>query len=178
MKLSAFDSTISQEIIDLFENTFSDSEGADEGQLIGALVDKLISTTDQNDLLGFVASKNSTIIGCIFFSRFFLPNDKTAFILSPVSVSTDHQRKGVGQQLINYGIEQLRLKNIDLLFTYGDPNYYSKVGFQPISEDIVKAPLILSHPEGWLAQSLDGNSIEVIYGAGQCVEALSDQKYW
>jgi predicted N-acetyltransferase YhbS len=38
--------------------------------------------------------------------------------------------------------------------TYGDPSYYAKVGFMPISEADAQAPFPLSHPEGWLAQSL------------------------
>ena len=67
---------------------------------------------------------------------------------------------------------------MNLALTYGDPNYYSKTGFNHIGETIVKAPLELSQPEGWLAQSLDGKPIETVQGSNKCVEALSDQKYW
>jgi len=35
------------------------------------------------------------------------------------------------------------------------------VGFQQISEDIVKAPLKLTQPEGWLAQSLQSDVIDI-----------------
>jgi predicted N-acetyltransferase YhbS len=65
-----------------------------------------------------------------------------------------------------------------LVFTYGDPAFYSKTGFEQITEQIVEAPFPLSQPEGWLAQSLDGEPIRAMSGLSKCVEALSDQKYW
>lgn len=178
MQLSKFDKSISQEVINLVTHTFSDAEGKEEGQLVGALVNDLITTTEENDLFGYVALSGEAIIGSIFFSRLTLPDGKNAFILSPVAIATSHQKMGVGQQLINYGIEQLRKINVDLVFTYGDPNYYKKVGFVQISENIVKAPLKLSFPEGWIAQSLNSDTLDKPIGIAQCVEALAHQKYW
>ena len=178
MKFSLFNPSFCQEVIDLFICVFSVSENEEEGQLIGDLVSNLISTTGVHDLIGCVASSGGGIVGCIFFSRFIVPSDKVAFILSPVAIATSVQGRGVGQQLINYGLNHLKSQNIDLAFTYGDPNYYSKVGFNQISESLIKAPLKLSQPEGWLAQSLNGNAIKSMQGSSKCVEALNDQKYW
>ena len=31
--------------------------------------------------------------------------------------------------------------------THGDPSFYAKVGFQPISQDVIAAPLEPSQPE-------------------------------
>ena len=178
MKLSPFKSSQSQEVIELFTKVFSASEGEAEGQVIGSLVSDLIATTEQQDLIGFIAISGEDVVGSIFFSRLVVPSDNVAFILSPVAIATNEQGKGLGQQLINYGISHLKSLSVNLAFTYGDPNFYSKVGFSPISESIVKAPLKLSYPEGWLAQSLDGSSIKAMQGASQCVEALNDQQYW
>lgn len=146
--------------------------------MIGHEVSELISTTDKYDLLGFVIVIDEAIAGCIFFSRFTLPSNKTAFILSPVAIATEQQGKGLGQQLIEFGVEHLRNKGVDLVFTYGDPNFYSKVGFQHIHEDIVKASLKLTYPEGWFAQLLSGEGINAIEGLCQCVKALNKQEYW
>ena len=178
MKLSLFNSLQTQEVIELFTKVFSVSENESEGQIIGNLVSDLIATTEPQDLIGCVATSNNRIVGCIFFSRFAVPSGEIAFILSPVAVSTSIQGSGIGQKLINYGLNQLKSLSVNLAFTYGDPNYYSKTGFGQISESIVKAPFELSQPEGWLAQQLDGNPVKVMYGATKCVEALSDQKYW
>ena len=178
MELSQFNPSQSQEVIELFTEVFSASEGETEGQNIGDLVSDLIASTATQDLVGFVAISGNRIVGSIFFSRLVVPCKKIAYILSPVAIATNVQRKGIGQKLINYGISHLKSLTVDLLFTYGDPNFYSKLGFKPISESIVKAPFKLTYPEGWLAQSLDGSSIKAMKGASHCVEALDDQKYW
>ncbi|MEH6582504.1 MAG: N-acetyltransferase [Halioglobus sp.] len=178
MRLSLFKLSYSQEVIELFTKVFAASENESEGEIIGHLVSDIIATTESKDLIGFVATSNDRIVGCIFFSRFIVPGDEVAFILSPVAIATSEQGTGIGQQLINYGLNHLESLKVDLAFTYGDPNFYSKTGFNQISESIVKAPFELSQPEGWLAQSLDGKPIKAMQGSSRCVEALSDQKYW
>jgi hypothetical protein len=64
------------------------------------------------------------------------------------------------------------------IFTYGDPNYYSKVGFDHVPQEVAEAPFKLAHPEGWLGQSLDGGSLELPLGQACCVEAFNDPQYW
>ncbi len=105
-------------------------------------------------------------------------NDVIAFILSPVAIHTNHQGNGIGQKLINFGIDHLRENGVRLLFTYGNPKYYSKVGFSPISEKIAKAPIELTLPFAWLGQSLVSDEIEPITGNSRCVEALNKPEYW
>ncbi len=178
MKFSLFSDSESQKVIDLFGSVFSASEGEAEGQVISNFVSNLIATTKPQDLIGCIAEENEIIIGCIFFSRFKVPSGQVAFILSPVAVSTDVQGKGVGQKLIQYGLDHLRSLNVSLIFTYGDPRFYSKTGFENIREDIVKAPCLLSQPIGWLAQSLDGKKIHAMDGPTQCVKALHDPSLW
>ena len=178
MKLEAYNPEQSQEVIKLFTDVFSVSEGPAEGQVIGQLVTELMSTTDSKQLMGYVSISGGKIIGCIFFSSLTLPSGKIAFILSPVAVSSREQGKGLGQQLINFGIQQLKSHGVEFVFTYGDPSFYSKVGFVKISEDLVKAPKKLTYPEGWLSQSLNDEGITSEVGVAKCVEALNKQEYW
>ena len=178
MKFSLFSESKSQEVIDLVKSVFSASEGDAEGQAIAIFVKNLIATTKSNDLIGCVAVDKDTIVGCIFFSRFTVPSGQDAFILSPVAVSTDFQGIGIGQKLIQYGLDHLRSLNVSLAFTYGDPSFYSKTGFEKIDESIVKAPCPLSQPIGWLAQSLNGQKIQAMVGPTECVEALNDPTLW
>jgi len=177
MKLTAFQPNQAQDVIQLITDVFTDSEGADEGNLIGQLAKDLIET-ETDDVVCFRALENDKVIASIFFSRLVLSNHQIAFILAPVAVAIDRQKQGIGQRLIRFGIEQLKSKGIELLFTYGDPNYYSKSGFVPITEDEVKAPLKLSYPHGWLIQSLSDDDINLKGIATHCIPALNDQRYW
>ena len=93
-------------------------------------------------------------------------------------MASRQQGKGLGQKLIKFGIQQLRSHGVELVFTYGDPNFYSKAGFAKISEDVVEAPKKLTYPDGWLAQTLTNEGITSELGVAKCVEALNKQQYW
>ena len=178
MIFSLFCESNTHKVEDLFKAVFSASESETEGLAIAGFVSNLIDKTPPKDLIGCIAEENDVIVGCIFFSKFIVPNDQTAFILSPVAVATDVQGKGIGQKLINYGLNHLKSLNVNLVLTYGDPAYYSKTGFEQISENIVRAPYTLSQPLGWLAQTIDGSKIQAMTGPTECVEALNDPSLW
>ena len=168
-----------EEINNLFLNVFSDSEGSEEGELIGDLSNRFLSITPDEDLYCFIASDNDRIIGSIIFTQMTFENSTVnAFLLSPVAIDTSCQGGGIGQELINYGINKLKNDGVELLLSYGDPNFYSKVGFQTISEELIKAPFALSMPEGWIGQSLINDNIEGIKGDSYCVEAISVASFW
>ncbi len=170
---------LEHQIINLFVSTFAAAEGLEEGALIGQMVKKLLFDTAPDDRYVFCAMENSKPLGCIIFSRMYYDHDpRTVFILSPVAVRTDQQNKGVGQALIKHGIEKLREMSVDVVMTYGDPQYYSKVGFQPISEADAAAPFKLKFPHGWQAQSLTGEVMQPLHGNPRCVTALNSPELW
>ncbi len=178
MQISIYKPNNADKIEQLFIKTFSDSEGRSEGELIGSLVRDFMDNTDANDLYSFIATENEQIISSIFFTRMIFESSINAFILSPVATHTDHQGKGVGQKLVNSGLNTLKEDGVELTLTYGDPNFYSKVGFSAITEKLVPAPLKLEYPEGWLAQSLVNGEIEAIAGKSYCVEELNKPELW
>ena len=178
MKYSTYSPNNADEIEQLFIKTFSDSEGQPEGELIGSLAKDFMDSTDTNDLYCFIATEKEQVIGSIFFSRMTFENGINAFVLGPVAILTDHQRKGVGQKLINFGLNILKKSDVELALTYGNPDFYSKVGFSSITEKLVPAPLKLKYPEGWLAQSLVSDEIEPIAGKSHCVQELNKPEYW
>lgn len=179
MKISRFTPNQIAEIQSLFTSTFSDSEGTAEGESIGQLALALLSTTDSADLQCFIASEEKNIIASIIFSRLsFEESDIQAFLLGPVAVLTAYQKQGIGQKLIQFGLQQLRKQGVELAVTYGDPGYYSKVGFEPVSTQQIPAPMELSMPQGWLAQSLIGENIPSLSGKSNCVSAIAKPEYW
>ncbi|MGF1735797.1 GNAT family N-acetyltransferase [Photobacterium satsumensis] len=178
MQYSTYQHRQSEEIIQLFSQTFSDSEGIDAGKVIGDLVTELLATTEKNDLFVFVATDEDKIVGSILFTRLTFESDKSTFLMAPVAVDTQSQGKGIGQALIKFGLDTLQQQGIDLAFTYGDPNFYSKIGFECITEQQFKAPLPLSQPHGWLAQSLTAQPLEPIAGNSSCVAAFNKPEMW
>jgi len=178
MKFLAFESSNIEEIEKLFTKVFSDSEGQSEGVLIGNLTYDIMANTDAENIYGFIARENKQVIGCIFFTRLTFENGVNAFLLSPVAIHTSCQGKGIGQKLIKFGIDHLKENRVSIVFTYGDPGFYSKVGFNLISEKIAKAPFKLSQPEGWLAQSLVSDQVKPIAGNSYCVEAFNKPEIW
>jgi len=168
-----------QAIIDLYAAAFSSSEGEAEGKLIGDLVRTLLSTTPERDLFVFTAEKDGAIVGSICFSRLSYDQDeRTVFILSPVGVAPEYQGKGVGKALLEHGLQALGKLQIEVCVTYGDPKYYSKVGFRQITQRFAQAPFDLKHPEGWLAQSLTDVELTPLHGSSRCVAALNSPVYW
>ena len=178
MEFLIYKATNIEEIKQLYTKVFADSEGPAEGELIGNLTNDIMTGTDAQDLYGFIATENEQIIGCIFFTRLTFQNGVNAFLLSPVAIHTSYQGKGIGQKLIDFGLNHLKENGVELVLTYGDVNFYSKVGFSLITENVVKAPLKLTYPEGWLGQSLVSDKIEPIAGNSYCVEAFNKPEIW
>lgn len=167
------------ELSDLFREVFSVSEGAGEGTLIGALVSDLLATTAKDGLMVALALDGEVLVGCILFSRLCYDQDpRQVFLMAPVAVRTERQKTGVGQKLIGFGLDALRQNKVDWAVTYGDPSYYCKSGFQPITEETARAPLPLSMPHGWLGQSLGGEGMTPIKGPSRCVSAFNKPELW
>ncbi|MFE8072562.1 N-acetyltransferase [Marinobacteraceae bacterium S3BR75-40.1] len=178
MQFSPISDTWKSQIPPLFLKTFSDAEGPSEGTLVSHLVTGLINHPQSGDIRGFVAVENQTLAGCIFFTRLTFESRVNVFLLSPVAVHTDYQGRGIGQQLIRYGIEQLRETGVQRIFTYGDPAFYSKVGFRQVTEQEAQPPFPLAQPEGWLCLAVDGSELAPLPGVARCVSAFNDPAYW
>ena len=177
MDYKILDENNKQEVVALFTSTFSSSEG-EEGKIIGNLVSKLSSNTNDKEIIGLGAYKDESIIGAIFFTRLSFSDSFSVYMLAPVAVSKKHQEMGVGQALINHGLKELKSRSVSVVITYGDPSFYSKVGFRSLSEQVIQAPLKLSMPEGWLGQSLTDKPIPTIKERPMCVEEFNDPALW
>lgn len=166
-------------IADLFTVTFTASEGCEEGALIGTLARRLMQETPSADLRVFTARRNDALDGAIIFSRLVFEGDnRTAFVLGPVAVATQRQHQRIGQQLIAHGLTQIRDEGVDFVATYGDPNFYKRVGFSAITEKDVPAPFPLQHPEGWLGQFVNNAPKLPLKGPSRCVPAFDDPTFW
>lgn len=166
------------EITELFTAAFTAAEGETEGKLIGKLAAELAMGIDDNEIICTGAYENETLIGCIFFTQLQFENSAQVYMLAPVAVNTKSQGRGVGQALINFGLNELKKRAVNIAITYGDPAFYGKVGFKPLSEKTIQAPLTLSMPEGWLGQSLTSEPIPTINERPACVKQFNNPAYW
>ncbi len=168
-----------QEIVDLFAATFTASDGMAEGELTGGLVRKLMCGTPRKDIHLFTTWDNGLLVaGAVLTRLTFAGDPRTVFLVSPMAVATDRQDEGIGKALLRHALAEMRNEGVDVVMTYGDPAFYGRVGFLPVSEVIVPAPLPLSHPEGWIGQSLTAAELTPLHGPGTCVMALDDARFW
>jgi putative acetyltransferase len=178
MNFSILDNNSKNEVTNLFASVFSSSEGDHEGRLIGSLASALAARIDNQEIICIGANADGSMVGAIFFTRLRFDEPIEAYMLSPVAISTVHQGKGIGQALIRFGLDELINRSATLVVTYGDPAFYSKVGFRALSEDVIHAPLPLSMPEGWLGQTLSGEAIPILKSRPACVKEFDNPAYW
>ncbi|MRD55143.1 GNAT family N-acetyltransferase [Betaproteobacteria bacterium LSUCC0115] len=167
------------EFVSLFKLTFTQSEGAAEGDLIGGLVTALLADTPKDDIHTVAAEMDGTLVAaCILTELLFKNDNRCVFLLAPVAVIPEHQGKGIGQQLISYGLDVMRKGDVDVVMTYGDPSFYSKVGFEWVAEADAPPPYALQFPQGWLRLCLSGQPWSALKGPSTCVGAFSNPALW
>jgi putative acetyltransferase len=97
------------------------------------LVDKLRASC--KDYLAFVAIHDGAIVGHILFTPATIDGSSTAGMgLAPMAVLPSHQRKGIGSQLVRYGLEYLRQYGCPFVIVLGHPEYYPRFGFEVASK--------------------------------------------
>ncbi len=179
MRFSADPSGHEAGIAALFEASFTAAEGAQEGAQIGQLARGLLATTPPEDVVAVTAHQGNEIVGGAFFSRLrYVGDGRSVFVLGPVAVQPNRQRRGIGQALLRHALTMLGTRGVDVVLTYGDPAYYGRVGFVPVSETFAAAPYPLQMPHGWQAQALHGKPLTPLAGAARCVPAFDNPAFW
>lgn len=118
------------------------------------LVDDL--RKDGMNVLSLVAQKNDGVIGHILFCRIQIKTPKKnidAVSLSPLAVLPEFQGQGIGSQLIQDGLAQLREQGETVVTVLGHPGYYSRHGFRPAAEYKIDCPYEVP-PEAWMLMEL------------------------
>ena len=77
-------------------------------QAVGSLASELSSNIDNEEIICFGAYEEESLIASIFFTHLRFNDGILVYMLAPVAVSTEHQGKGVGQALIQYGLNELK----------------------------------------------------------------------
>ena len=80
--------------------------------------------------LSLVAELDNKIVGHILFSDIQI-GAEDALALAPMAVVPEHQRQGIGSNLIQAGLEQCRQDGHRIVIVVGHPSYYPRFGFSP-----------------------------------------------
>jgi putative acetyltransferase len=135
------------------------------------LVDRL---RDEGAVLAsFVAELEKRIVGHILFSRMLIETASgpiSAVALAPMAVLPEHQRRGVGGQLIRHGLDWLRQRGEHVVIVLGHPDYYSRFGF---SSDRARSLASPFPPEAFMALELLPGALDGIRGSVRYPDAFS-----
>src|SRR6056300_818843 len=115
-------------ILKVIETAFSD----EENKVIMNLAQELSREVTSPSIKSLVAEVDNQVSGYVSYSPILLKSDSSmcGYILAPLAVSPEHQKQGVGSNLIKSGIDMLTKDGVGVLMVYGDPAYYGRLGFK------------------------------------------------
>ena len=84
-------------------------------------------------LLSLVATLDGQVVGHVMYSGLSVGDNQGA-ALGPMAVKPEHQRQGIGSQLIEAGNRKLKEAGCPFIVVVGHPGYYPRFGFRPASQ--------------------------------------------
>ena len=85
-------------------------------------------------LISLVAVNDQDVIGHILFSPVTVNNGHSSFYaiaIGPMAVFPEHQRTGIGSQLVKEGLDRCLRVGENIVFVVGHPRFYPRFGFVP-----------------------------------------------
>jgi putative acetyltransferase len=119
------------------------------------LVDALRGSADY---LSLVATLDDRVVGHILFTPVTIepPVNRRIAGLAPMAVRPEHQRAGIGSQLIRAGLEECSRNGYTAVVVLGHPEYYPRFGFTPAHTFGLTCEFP-SPPEAFMAIELEPN---------------------
>lgn len=115
----------------------STEPGGDPGEV--ALLEALRRDVGWIPELSLVAEVNGRVVGHVVGSRAYV-GDVSAVGLGPLSVDPDNQNRGVGAALMHAVLGAAEALGEPLVGLLGEPAYYQRFGFVPVSTVGVVSP--------------------------------------
>ena len=145
---------------------------------VASLATDLLDLVSQPATLSLVAQSAGSVVGHVAFSPVWV--DKlpgfSGFILAPLAVLPLRHNQRIGSRLVEHGLAMLGAA--DVVFVYGDPNYYARFGFDARAALDYLPPYDLEYPLGWQARVLKPADESQAPVAMRCVAPLDDPALW
>lgn len=140
----------------------------DHGSVVADLVDALRHLVTADVGLSLVAEVDGVVVGHVLFTPSLLdaPHELVRVaVLSPLAVTPDRQRQGIGSALVKRGLDLMSTRGVPVVFLEGSPAYYSRLGFRPGAEHGFRKPslripdtafqaVLLPSYESWMTGTL------------------------
>jgi len=151
-----------------------------EGDIVSQLAVNLLSEDAAPQVISLVAEADDIVVAHVAFSpvRMRETQDFIGYILAPLAVSPDYQKRSIGSRLIKSGIERLAETGADILFVYGDPEFYGRFGFRVDVAECYIPPYQLQYSFGWQGMALRHFEARRTAADISCVSSLSNQALW
>jgi putative acetyltransferase len=152
----------------------------DDREIVARLAVDLLSEETTPPTLSLVAVTEGIVAGHVAFTPATAEGieDFRGYILAPLAVRPDHQRRHIGTLLVESAIRQLSGMGTDLLLVYGDPEYYGRFGFSADVAESCVPPYELEYPSGWQGIVLSERGIPESPFTLDCVASLRDPALW
>jgi putative acetyltransferase len=115
--------------------------------------------------VSLVSEVDGEIVGHILFSRVVIATNAgtvDALSLAPMSVVPEHQRQGIGTNLVEAGLKACREAGHRIVLVLGHPKFYSEFGFSAEKTRQIESPF--GGGEAWMALELWPDSLKGIEG--------------
>jgi putative acetyltransferase len=151
-----------------------------ECDIVSQLAVDLLSEEAAPPVISLVAEAGDIVVAHVAFSpvRMRETQEFIGYILAPLAVSSDHQKRSIGSLLIKSGIERLAETGPGILFVYGDPEFYSRFGFRVDVAECYIPPYQLRYSFGWQGMALRHFGAPKSATSISCVSSLNIPALW
>ena len=158
-----------QSSLDMVRRTFTNSENAENAQIVVNLIEEIRSMDFYVPELELImVDENDEVIGYAQFSRFHIEGkfSDELLILTPVAVKTELQRQHISKELIEFGFEKAKEMGFKVVIVEGNPQNYRSRGFVTAADfGIVAGESVrIPAPECLMVKELVENALEKING--------------
>ena len=159
-------------IVELHRLAFGEEEGPEIARLATAFL-------AQPDTVSVSVQRGGTLAGNVLFTPFAFQDhpDTACYLLAPCGVLPGYQGQGIGKELMETGIAQLKSRGADAVFVLGVPGFYPRYGFAPTDKQ-TPYPDLLTLPESWMALELTPGALPPLSGRTIAVEPFMRPEFW